>query len=212
MLKTRVGIVDDHPAVRLGLTAVLNAQDDLHVVASAATARALLEAENRLDLILLDLSLADGSSPAVNMAELSVTGAPVLAYTSGDQPALLRQAARAGVAGMIHKSEPADRIVESVRAAIRGEPVVSAGWAAAVGADGGFVSAELTVRETQVLTLYASGETAERVAERLFVARETITDHIRRIRVKYAAVDRPAPTKVDLFRRAVEDGLVIPEA
>jgi DNA-binding CsgD family transcriptional regulator len=48
------------------------------------------------------------------------------------------------------------------------------------------------------------------VATALFVSRDTVLDHIRRIRSKYAAVDRPAATKVDLFRRAVEDGLVEP--
>lgn len=210
-MKARIGIVDDHPAIRLGVTAVLNAQDDMHVVASSATARGLVEAEDRFDLILLDLNLGDGSSPTVNMAELAVTRAPVLAYTSGEMPSLIRQAARAGAVGMIHKSEMAHTIVESVRAALRGDAVVIADWAAALRADDAFVSAELTVREVEVLTLYASGETAERVAEQLFVARDTVTDHIRRIRMKYAAVDRAAPTKVDLFRRAVEDGLVIPE-
>jgi len=210
-VKARIGIIDDHPAVRLGVTAVLNAQDDMHVVATAATARGLVEADDRFDLILLDLNLADGTSPATNMAELSALRAPVLAYTSGDQPTLIRQAARAGVVGMIHKSEMAGTIVESVRAALRGDAVVIPDWAAALRADDAFVSAELTARETEVLALYASGETAERVAEQLFVARDTVTDHIRRIRAKYSAVDRAAPTKVDLFRRAVEDGLVSPE-
>lgn len=73
------------------------------------------------------------------------------------------------------------------------------------------MSAALTRRESEVLALYASGETAERVAEELFVSQATVIDHIRRIRAKYAAVDRAAPTKVDLFRRAVEDGLIEPE-
>ena len=63
-------------------------------------------------------------------------------------------------------------------------------------------------REAEVLALYASGETAERVARLLFISRETVLDHVRRIRTKYAAADRAAPTKVDLYRRAVEDGLV----
>ncbi len=81
-------------------------------------------------------------------------------------------------------------------------------WAAALDSDCAFVSAELTEREAEVLALYASGETAERVGRQLFITRETVLDHIRRIRVKYAAVARPAHTKVDLYRRAVEDGIM----
>ncbi|MBN9194679.1 MAG: helix-turn-helix domain-containing protein, partial [Microbacterium sp.] len=63
-------------------------------------------------------------------------------------------------------------------------------------------------RETEVLRLYAGGQTADLVAAALFISRDTVNDHIRRIRAKYAAAGRPAPTKVDLFKRAVEDGLV----
>ena len=142
------------------------------------------------------------------MAALAHTGAPVLAYTGGDQPRLVREAARAGVVGMIRKSELPGSLVRAVVAALRGELAVTADWASAIDEDQEFVSAQLTDREAQVLALYASGETAERVGAILFVSRDTVLDHIRRIRAKYAAVGRAAPTKVDLFRRAIEDGLV----
>ena len=66
-------------------------------------------------------------------------------------------------------------------------------------------------REAEVLALYASGETADRVARQLFITRQTVLDHIRRIRARYAAVDRPAHTKLDLYHRAVEDGIVPPK-
>ena len=48
------------------------------------------------------------------------------------------------------------------------------------------------------------------MALELGISRETVLDHIRRIRAKYAKVERPAPTKVELYQRAIEDG-VIPE-
>ena len=88
--------------------------------------------------------------------------------------------------------------------------MLSADWAAALDVDPEFVRVSLTAREAEVLELYAAGETAERVAEALFISRETVLDHVRRIRAKYAAADRPAPTKVDLYRRAVEDGHLVP--
>lgn len=207
-MRARVGIVDDHPAVALGVAAIINAQDDMYVTASGATSAELLSLESQFDVLLLDLTLADGSTPTSNVQLLSSTGAPVLAYTNGDQPALLREVSRAGAIGMIRKSEPPTALVAAIRTVLDGGVVASADWAAALDFDTAFVSARLSPREAEVLSLYASGETAERVAAQLFISRETVLDHVRRIRSKYAAVDRPAQTKVALYRRAVEDGLL----
>jgi len=209
-MKARIGIVDDHPAVVLGATAILNAHPALHVVAAAATVTALLRTDDRLHVVLLDLQLADGSTPTENVEALTATGAAVLAYTSGDQPRLVREAARTTVAGMVRKSELPASLVRSVLLVLKGEPVPTPEWAAALVDDHDVDDAQLTAREAEVLARYAAGETAEEVATALFVSRDTVLDHIRRIRGKYAAVDRPAATKVDLFRRAVEDGLVEP--
>lgn len=202
-----MGIVDDHPAVVLGVAGIVDAQPDMYVAASGTTVSELLAHDNRLDVVLLDLVLADGTTPTQNIRTLDAI-APVLAYTSGERPRLVREAGRAGVIGMIRKSELPEAIVDAIRAVVRGEVVATADWAAALDSDGPFVTAQLSDREAEVLALYASGETAERVGAQLFISRETVLDHIRRIRVKYAAVDRPAQTKIDLYRRAVEDGIV----
>lgn len=204
----RIAVVDDHPVVTAGVGAHLEAAEDLLLEAVATTVDELLARSSDLDVVLLDLRLADGSGPATNIDRLRATGALVLAYTSGEDPALLREAARRGVVGVVRKSEPVPVVLDAVRAALRGEVVAGADWAAAIDADSDIPSAGLTDREAQVLELYASGEKADRVARVLGISRETVLDHVRRIRVKYAAVDRPAPTKVELYRRAVEDGVL----
>lgn len=152
--------------------------------------------------------LSDGSHPAANLSKLTSRGIAVLVYTSGDQPDLVREAGRAGAMGMVRKSELPNRIVAEIHAVLGGEVAASADWAAALDGDDEFVSAVLSDREAEVLALYASGESAERVAQALFISRSTVVDHIRRIRAKYAAVDRPAPSKIDLYHRAVEDGII----
>lgn len=124
-MKARIGIIDDHPAVILGVSMILNAQPDLHVARAAATVKGLLRMGTAFDLILLDLTLADSSTPAENMRRLAVAGAPVLAFTSGDRPQLVRDVARAGAVGMIRKSELSGTIVQTVRAALQGDPVPS---------------------------------------------------------------------------------------
>lgn len=204
----RVGIVEDHPAMMLGTAAIVNREPDLHVVVATTCIGEVLALPRIPDVILLDLSLGDDSTPWSNTRQLISSGARVLAYTSGDRPELVREAARAGATGMIRKTEPISMIVDAIRRTARGELVVSADWAAAVEGDQRLVDAKLTRREAQVLALYASGATADQVAELLFVSRETVTEHISNIRRKYQAADRAAPTKVDLFRRAIEDGLV----
>ncbi|WP_341730180.1 response regulator transcription factor [Brooklawnia sp.] len=204
----RIAIVDDHPAVLLGAAGILRAHPDLQVVATSPTVPQLLAQTPRLDLVLLDLSLADGSTPTQNMRLLSQIGVPVLAFTSGERPAAVREVARAGAIGMIRKSERPDAIVAAIRAALRREVVATSDWAAALDDDTTFTTAHLSPREAEVLALYAAGETAERVGAHLFISRETVLDHIRRIRAKYAAVDRPAKSKVDLYKRAVEDGIL----
>lgn len=207
----RIGIVDDHPTIVLGTTAMLSAQRDMDVVAAGQTVAELLAINTPIDIVLLDLALADGSTPAENVRALQDAGVQVVAFTSGERPQLIREASRAGAIGMIRKSERPDRIIAELRGVISGDVAATADWAAAIDADPALASAGLSPREAEVLALYASGETAERVAAKLFISRDTVSDHVRHIRTKYAAVDRAAPTKVDLYRRAIEDGLVQPE-
>lgn len=207
-MRARIGIVDDHPAVMLGVVSILNAQPDMIVTATASSVTELLSHGDSFDGVLLDLKLADESTPSENIRRISVLGVPILVYTSGDRPSMIREAARAGAAGMIRKSESPADIVSAVRTMIRGEVVASADWAAAIDFDPEFVRVRLSPREAEVLGHYASGETAERVASLLFISRETVLDHIRRIRAKYADAGRAAPTKIDLHQRAMEDGVI----
>lgn len=200
--------MDDHPAVLLGAAGILHGQPGLRVVAAAETVSGLLAVTTHLDLVLLDLVLADGSTPTENMRRLNRLDVPVLAFTSGDRPAVVREVARAGAIGMIRKSEQPEEIIAAIRLALRREVVASSDWAAALDDDTAFIAAQLSPREAEVLALYAAGETAERVGAQLFITRETVLDHIKRIRVKYAAVDRPARSKIDLYKRAVEDGIL----
>lgn len=210
--RVRIGLVEDHPTMVLGTTAVLNAQHDMHVVAAASSVPELLAWGARFEVVLLDLHLGDDSSPSQNISALAEVAAHVIVYTSGERPESVRQAARAGADAVLRKSEDPSKLIEAIRSTVRGIPFVSADWADALDTDTEFIAANLTSREAEVLALYASGETAKRVAAELFISKETVYDHVHRIRAKYANLDRAAPTKLDLLRRAIEDGIVSPDA
>lgn len=204
----RIGMVDDHPAMIVGASTIINLQPGMHVAAAAPTVDALIAQETQLDLVLLDLALADQTTPARNLRILGEMAIPVLAYTSGERASLVQQAVKSGAVGIIRKSEPPETLLAAIRAAIAGETVATVEWAAALEQDSQLSRAQLTPREAEVLALYASGATAEAVAAELFISRNTVTDHIRNIRAKYVALGRDVGSKTELYKRAIEDGLM----
>lgn len=205
----RVGIAEDHNLVARGLMGLLNAAG-VETVLAATVPGLLREHANRarLDLAVLDLRLADDSSVTDNVNALRRAGLPVLVLTSAESPALLREAARADVLGIVRKSLTEGEIRDSVLEALRGEPVTSLEWAAAVDSDPLIKDAGLTDREREILGLYAAGLPAKAVARATGLSAGTVANYISRIRAKYSAVGRPAASRVDLYRLAAEDRLI----
>ena len=204
----RVGIVDDHESVVLGLSVALSEYPGCEVVASADTVDKLLAPGRKIDVAVLDLRLGDGSDPGENVRVLRAAGVRVLVFTAGDDPHAIRLAAGAGAVGVLQKAAPVETLAAAVLVATKDETVPTTTWAAAIDGDPNLDSAGLSPREAQVLALYAAGEKTVRVAHTLGISEHTVIEHLRSIRGKYARDGRDAPTKVDLYRRAVEDGFL----
>ena len=204
----RIAHVDDHETVQLGFASILTGQPDLVLVASVASVEPLLGRLDDFDLVVLDLRLADGSSVESNIAQLLEGGARVLAFTAAEDQGAVRAASRAGVLGIVRKSESREVIVDAVRRAAAGESIATAEWAAALDADPELPSVGLSPKEQEVLALYAAGEKSFTVADRAGLSSNTVSEYVRRIRQKYARAGRPAHTKIDLYKRAVEDGIL----
>lgn len=203
----RVALIDDHEIVGI---AVENAARlcDLDYLGVVPTVDALLAEHPDTEVAVLDLRLTDGSSPATNIHRLAERGITVLVLTSGESPALVTVAARMSVVGIVRKSVRLEVLAEALRAAATGEPFMSAELASAIDTDPALESARLSAQEQRVLALFARGVKAQSVASRLGIAVPTVNDYVRRIRGKYAEMGRPAHTKVDLYIRAVEDGIL----
>lgn len=204
-----VAIVDDHESVRLGLRMACG-EAGFTVTGEAATVPALLPALERTptDMVVLDLSLGDGSSVTDNVRRLQDAGSAVLVHSIADRVQAVREALAAGAAGVIPKSAPTGAVVDAIRTVAEGGVLNNLEWASAIDADSDFARAKLGQRERDVLHLYASGLPLKAVAAELGIAHSTAREYLDRIRVKYVEVGRPAPTKVDLLRRAVEDGIL----
>ncbi len=123
----RVIVVDDHPVVREGLRAMLDAEPDLEVVGEAASgAEAVaLAARLRPDVVLMDLRMP-GIDGVTATGEIAATGdARVLVVTTYDTDADILRAVEAGATGYLLKDTPRRELAEAVRAAARGETVLA---------------------------------------------------------------------------------------
>lgn len=208
-----VALIDDHESVRLGLELACERAGSGTVVFSGSTVGSYLDwretaGSRPADVVVLDLTLGDGTTVTENVRALVADGASVVIHSVADRPAVVREALSAGAAGVVSKSSALEDVLDAIRTVARGEALNNIEWASAVEGDREFADAQLSVRERDVLRLYAAGLPLKAVAERLGVAYSTAKENIARVRMKYVEVGRPAPTKVDLLRRAMEDGLV----
>lgn len=205
----RVAVVDDHESVRLGLLAACLREGFQFVAEGANVAELLAGLDGRVvDVVVLDLSLGDGVPIADNVKAMQAIGAGVLIHSIADRPAGIREALSAGAAGVIPKSSATAVVTAAIRAVAAGQVLNNLEWATAIEADEEFARVQLAPRERDVLKLYASGLPLRLVAEQLTIAPSTVREYLDRIRKKYVEAGRPAPTKVELLRRAVEDGIV----
>ena len=211
MARFRVALIDDHEIVARGFADLFSTIPEIHVVATVATVSELLASPAQaqgIELVILDLRLSDDSTVTSNVDRLRATDAAVLAFTAGDDALLMRAAARSGVLGVVRKSEPTAVLLDAVRRAAAGETIASTEWAAALDGDPDLADAALSPREREVLSLYAAGAKAPLVASQTGLSELTVIDYIRRVRSKYERVGRPANTKIELYKRALVDGIL----
>ena len=209
MEQVKVEIVDDHEAVRLGFAESCRAEG-LNIVASSPTVDELIASlgSNDCDVVVMDLSLDDGSSVTDNVEKLIATGSAVLIFSIADKPVLMRAALRSGALAIVPKSQPMSHLAEAIKLAAEGAIINNPETSAMIDADSNFKEANLSAREREVLSLYASGLSLKQVAFQLEIKQSSAKEHIDRVRVKYAKLGREAGTKVDLYRRAIEDGII----
>ncbi|MCA0250735.1 MAG: LuxR C-terminal-related transcriptional regulator [Actinobacteria bacterium] len=207
-----VAVIDDHEAIRVGVAAALDSHgaDRITVISQDATVPDFLARDRAVDVVLLDLQLSDGTDPLDNTEQLIAAGHTVLVYSIADNVRLLRRALAGGAAGVARKADPLEDTVASIEAVAAGQMVLTQEILGLIEGDRSYVAANLGPREREVLALYTGGLEVPEVAAMLGIAENSVKEYLKRIRVKYTNVDRPAASKLDLFRRAIEDGIVPP--
>ena len=207
-----VAAVDDHPIVLDGVAGwIAAAESGIRVVGTAATVGALLAGPGRgAHVVLLDLDLGDGTTVERNVAAILTAGPAVLVLAASDKPVSVRAAMRAGALGYVLKNEETSQVRAAIKAVAAGEDWISPRLAYIFATDDAPDRPELSPQETRALRLYATGMPMKSVARRMTISEETAKQYVGRVREKYARAGRAAPTKLDLYYRAVEDGHLPP--
>src|SRR5690554_443151 len=171
-------VVDDHPVVRSGLRAVIDADEALEVIGEAATGEEAIKlaAHLRPDVALCDLRLGSGIDGIETTAALrALDPAPaVLILTTFDRDAEILGAIEAGAAGYLLKDLAPEMIVEGIRRAATGDIVLAPDLATRVLRGMRNPLPKLTAREVEVLRLLATGATNREISRSLFVTEATV--------------------------------------
>jgi len=188
---TRVLIVDDHPIVREGLTALIKRRPDMTVVAQAVSGRDAVAAYrmHRPDVMLIDLRMPemDGVS-AIEAIRKEFPSARLLVLTTYDGDEDIHRALRAGAMGYLLKDAPRGQLVEAIRAVAAGQTILPANVAARLAER--TMTPEITAREREVLTLIASGKSNQEIGVALMITEGTVKVHVNNILTKMNVNDR----------------------
>jgi DNA-binding NarL/FixJ family response regulator len=206
----RLVIADDHPVVRDGLSGMFAADPDFEVVGQAGDGAEAVRLARALvpDVILMDLRMPgmDGVAAIAEVARLELP-TRVLVLTTYDTDSYVVPAIEAGATGYLLKDAPREELVHAVRAAARGESVLSPAVAQRLMSRVRTPVAEvLSARELEVLQLVAAGNNNREAARRLFISEATVKTHLLNIYGKLEVNDRAAAV-AEAFNR----GLLTPK-
>jgi len=211
----RVVVADDQPVICAGFAALLDAQDGVDVVGTAANGRELVDL---VAAIRPDVALVDVRMPVMDGIEATalITGASatkVLILTTFDLDEYVFEAIKAGASGFLLKDVTGDRLVDGVRLVAEGSmllgPEVSrrlvADFAARNTALVGTVETCLSARETEVLLQLGQGRSNAEIAKALFIGIETVKSHVSEVLRKLSIRDR-----IQAVVFCYENGLITP--
>ncbi|GAA2214406.1 response regulator transcription factor [Nonomuraea monospora] len=203
----RLFLVDDHPVVRAGLVALLAGEGDIEVVGEASGAEEALSgiAAESPDVVLMDLQLGDGVDGVEATRRIRALPSPprVLVLTTYETEADVMRAVDAGATGYLLKVCPPEELFQGVRAAARGESVLSAKVAARMMRRLRDPGPALSVREVEILELLASGAGNREIARRLFITEATVKTHLVHVYGKLGVDTRTAAVTAAVERRLI---------
>jgi len=197
----RILVVDDHPVVREGLTAIIERQNDLTVVAEACDGRQAIDLfrQHNPDVTLMDLRLPNVSGvDAIAAIRKFHPNARIIVLTTYDGDEDIHRALQAGAQGYLLKDMFREELLEAIRAVHAGFRRIPAAVASKLADRIGVV--DLTARETEVLELIGAGKSNREIGLALAITEGTVKGHVNNILSKLGVSDRTQAVTTALQR------------
>ncbi len=203
--KIRVLTVDDHPLWCMGIASVINAQPDMLLVAQASTGRQAIEycGKHKPDVILAEVRLPDISGIEAMIAiRDEFPNARFIVLTGFARDNEIRRSLAAGARAYMLKIMPSSELIDVIRQVHAGKKKIPIPIAAKLAEH--YSDELLTDREVEVLRHLVDGKRNRDIAEKLFIAEETVKAHMKHILTKLGANDRTQALAIALQRGVIQ--------
>jgi NarL family two-component system response regulator LiaR len=204
--------VDDHKVVRNGLQVFISLYDDIEVVGEARNGQQAVEqcATHQPDVVLMDMVMPVMDGPtATRLIREQFPKVQVVALTSFDEEEIVQRAIEAGAVGYLYKDVEEDELIDAIRSAREGRPVLAPEAMKAL-MDRTVAPVEspavepLTKREREVLSLVAQGMTNPQIAEQLVISTSTVQFHVHNILGKLGVGTRTEAVSMAIQSKLIE--------
>ncbi|CAM3653503.1 MULTISPECIES: response regulator transcription factor [Paenibacillus] len=213
----KIVIADDHAVVRSGFSMIINYQEDMEVVATAADgleAYAMV-AKHRPDVLLMDLSMPPGESGLIATGKISADypGTKIIVLTMYDDEDYLFHVLKNGASGYVLKNAPDDELISAIRMVYAGGTYIHPQMATSLVRE--FIKKDsespeqdplssLSQRELEILPLIAKGYGNKEIAEMLYVSVKTVEAHKAKIMEKLNLKSRPQLVEYALKKKLLD--------
>jgi DNA-binding NarL/FixJ family response regulator len=210
--ETSLVIVDGQHVVHVGIESwVRGAEPPIKVVGNYSNPTEFMSvhaaATPEVDVVLFALQYDDGPEFDA-LRQICAAGNRVIVYSYLVSDEVILTSLDAGAVSYVAKSESGIHLCEAIYAARTDTPYVAPRMAKALLRDRTVGRPRLSQREREVLIAWFQTENKDEVGKRLYIEPSTVRTHLQRVRAKYAAVGRRAPTKSALIVRAIQDGIL----
>jgi DNA-binding NarL/FixJ family response regulator len=201
----RILTVDDHPLLRKGIAALVNAEPDMKLIAEASNGQEAIEKfrQHRPDITLMDLQMPDlNGTEAISRIQSEFPNARIVVLTTYKGDAQVLRALRAGARAYILKGHVHRELLETIRAVHAGQKRIPPDIAAQLAEHA--ADDTLSSREIDVLRLIAAGNSNKLIADQLSIGEATVKSHVTNILSKLGANDRVHAVTIGLKRGIIE--------
>lgn len=205
----RLALIDDHAIIHDGIAGwCAQADPTIEVAGSYLSVDEFDDPDQTIDVVVLDLQF-DTRAPSLDAVRaLSDAGYRVIVFSQHTNSGLVLECLDLGAVTYLSKAEGREHLIASIQAAGSDQTYLGPTMARAMNSDDAHSRPALSPREREVLISWFQTESQALVAKRLYITSGTVKTHLGRIRAKYAAAGRQAPTKAALVARAIQDGLI----